>query len=1112
MKVILALTLLFFIFFSSTFAQKSKHGSKIVSGVEIVNEYTSLVSDAAIGETTLEVVNSGLNTNGRFSGNLEEGDLLYIIQMQGVTIESADTGSFSWGEIIAYNNCGLHEYAEVSGVSNGTTIELSCPLRNNYQASGKVNVIRVPRYADLSIPLNQTLTGEAWNGNEGGVIVVEVEGDVTVEGEIEMDAKGFRGTEGSTNNNGGGLYAFNEYATTVHDIGALKGEGIAGYHTDYDTLGGRFGQGAAANAGGGGVSLNAGGGGGSNVGDISIYEGWGVPDRTSDPNYSTAWTLEGNKRSIGIDTVSSSGGGRGGYTLSDNSEDPLTLAPWEPAWGGNERRAAAAGLGGRPLEQSSERLFLGGGGGQGHGGSWDSAFLLGDGLGGAGGSGGGMIIIKSYSSILGTGTVRANGGDGKGGEGTFATSFYGGGGAGAGGTIVVEANGTIAPIAIKANGGAGGSVTNANIFEPNRLTGPGGGGAGGYVRTSSSGPIVNIEGGANGVMTDLGILEDKFEPNGATFGDTGIVEIQTVLPDPVLLARNDTVCTGENAELSVLASNLNGSTIYWFDAAFGGNQIGEGLTFNLTNLQNDSTVYAGVCPGENRVAVLAKAVDQLTLKIDDNSQKLTCSGLPVEISATGNDFAWYPSTYIADTTLASVVITPYLSATELDTLLYYVQIEEGSCTALDSVSVVVVRKPLIQVPSELVSRGCQGELVDLSTGNSAGSGESITYLWNDGELSGLNVSVLFDQDKEMKITAIDDVYGCRDSNVFDITVSIVESEFIYADTCFGDETTFTSLASSNVGSLTSSEWFINELPMSGIDWNDSTGVRTFNPSGNYTVSHVSVNELNCVDTVTKIINIRELPNESLIIGSKNTCVNKEVSYSSVYRSDEGASLLWDLGNETSSILDSGTTTYDSLGVKTISLTVTDKHSCTNIIIDKVNVLEGPSANFNLPDTVTYGEVITSPQLDVSGVSGGAEFYWLSEEDTISTALLPKITADQDGEKCYTLTVVSPIGCEDTYNDCMLIEGEPIRLPNLFSPNGDGYNDALEVVNSEGKIISIEVFNRWGESVYKDDDYKNDWSGVSTAGRPLSTGTYFVVMKDVLKNDSESVNGFIYLTK
>ena len=199
-------------------------------------------------------------------------------------------------------------------------------------------------------------------------------------------------------------------------------------------------------------------------------------------------------------------------------------------------------------------------------------------------------------------------------------------------------------------------------------------------------------------------------------------------------------------------------------------------------------------------------------------------------------------------------------------------------------------------------------------------------------------------------------------------------------------------------------------------------------------------------------------------------------------------------------------------MKTISLTVTDKHSCTNIIIDKVNVLEGPSANFNLPDTVTYGEVITSPQLDVSGVSGGAEFYWLSEEDTISTALLPKITADQDGEKCYTLTVVSPIGCEDTYNDCMLIEGEPIRLPNLFSPNGDGYNDALEVVNSEGKIISIEVFNRWGESVYKDDDYKNDWSGVSTSGRPLSTGTYFVVMKDVLKNDSESVNGFIYLTK
>ena len=547
--------------FIPSYSQKSKDGSKIISGTEIVNEYTHLTSDVSAGGTIIDVDNSTLNSNGRFSGGLEKGDLLFIIQMQGVTIQTADVSDSSWGEVLDYNNCGLYEYVEVDEVTNGTTIELSCPLRNDYTASGKVNIIRVPRYSELNVALNQTLTGETWDGTSGGLVVLEVDGDAVVNGEVEMNAKGFRGTDGSNNNNGGGLYAFDEFATTFADKGALKGEGVAGYHSDYDGLGGRYGQGAAGNAGGGGLSLNAGGGGGANIGDVSSYHGWGVPDKFSNPNYAIAWALEGTKRGIEIATKNSSGGGRGGYTLSENLEDPLVLPTWQPAWGGDERRASASGLGGRPLDLGKGRVFLGGGGGQGHGGSWDNEFLSGDGLGGAGGSGGGVVMIKVFWDLNGNGTINVNGEDGKGGVGSFVNPFYGAGGAGAGGTVVLEVSGDLSSLKINAKGGKGGTVTNGDFIDANKLTGTGGGEAGGFVKTSLGLDSINVSAGANGTMNAFGILEDKFEQNGATYGATGISIVEAYISQE-LTAQNDSVCIGDDALLSVQGQTVNGASVH----------------------------------------------------------------------------------------------------------------------------------------------------------------------------------------------------------------------------------------------------------------------------------------------------------------------------------------------------------------------------------------------------------------------------------------------------------------------------------------------------------------------------------------------------------------------
>ena len=66
-------------------------------------------------------------------------------------------------------------------------------------------------------------------------------------------------------------------------------------------------------------------------------------------------------------------------------------------------------------------------------------------------------------------------------------------------------------------------------------------------------------------------------------------------------------------------------------------------------------------------------------------------------------------------------------------------------------------------------------------------------------------------------------------------------------------------------------------------------------------------------------------------------------------------------------------------------------------------------------------------------------------------------------------------------------------PNAFSPDGDGINDFFKI-SGQGMIdFKIEIFNRWGQMVYKSLDLSNGWDG-TFKGKNLPTGTYVYKIK------------------
>ena len=87
----------------------------------------------------------------------------------------------------------------------------------------------------------------------------------------------------------------------------------------------------------------------------------------------------------------------------------------------------------------------------------------------------------------------------------------------------------------------------------------------------------------------------------------------------------------------------------------------------------------------------------------------------------------------------------------------------------------------------------------------------------------------------------------------------------------------------------------------------------------------------------------------------------------------------------------------------------------------------------------------------------------------------------------------------------------VFIPQGFSPNGDGVDDVFIIYGNGTNKASISVYNRWGNLVFQENDYKNDWDGKANKGLStnsvLPDGTYFYVI-DMHNGQKNKVGSFI----
>jgi gliding motility-associated-like protein len=69
----------------------------------------------------------------------------------------------------------------------------------------------------------------------------------------------------------------------------------------------------------------------------------------------------------------------------------------------------------------------------------------------------------------------------------------------------------------------------------------------------------------------------------------------------------------------------------------------------------------------------------------------------------------------------------------------------------------------------------------------------------------------------------------------------------------------------------------------------------------------------------------------------------------------------------------------------------------------------------------------------------------------------------------------------------------LYVPNAFSPDNDGINDYFRILGQGLTDIEVEVYNRWGQMVFKSYDMDDQWDG-RFKGKMMPVGSYVYKIK------------------
>jgi gliding motility-associated-like protein len=597
----------------------------------------------------------------------------------------------------------------------------------------------------------------------------------------------------------------------------------------------------------------------------------------------------------------------------------------------------------------------------------------------------------------------------------------------------------------------------------------------------------------------------------------------TVNPTPLVTSRAaDTTCNNI-ARSYTITSSVTGANFSWSRPAIAGianppatgnsNSISEALnnsTASPINVPYTITASANGCTGPSFTYTLTVNPTPAVISV---STATVCSGTALNYSiitaVPSSTLTWTRSAVAGISNPPAVGNTQAITETLINTttapidVMYIITPMAYGCNLAPPFTLTVTVKPTPVVTAVNDGPKCAGSTLSLtSTSTLAGSAFSWTgpagFSSTQQNPTVANVSAANQGD--YFVTA--NLNGCASIPVkTTVLVSNVPAQSNAGpDQAICSNNSLVTLSGSITGGSTSGIW---STTGSGTFAPNNTALNaTYNPSPSDILSggvtlNLSTTNTGVCPTSTDATLITFTPSPTVNAGGdRNICADTVAQLNGLTTVATG--VMWSTTGSGVFVPDatSATASYvpspgDRLnGSVRLYLTTTGNGNC-NAVKDSIMVTIVPLPVVDAgPDVVVLegGTVTLTPTVSGSNL----QFLWTPNiYMSNNTMRNPVVTGVED--ELYTITVTGTNNCvarDDVYVKVL----RPFKVPNTFSPNGDGINDTWVIDKlSTYPGSRVQVFNRYGQVVFDSYGYPQPWDG-TMQGKKVPFGTYYYIIE------------------
>jgi gliding motility-associated-like protein len=186
--------------------------------------------------------------------------------------------------------------------------------------------------------------------------------------------------------------------------------------------------------------------------------------------------------------------------------------------------------------------------------------------------------------------------------------------------------------------------------------------------------------------------------------------------------------------------------------------------------------------------------------------------------------------------------------------------------------------------------------------------------------------------------------------------------------------------------------------------------------------------------------------------------------------------------------------------------ITDEHNC--LYQEKFNILYNCDTIVSKKSFTVFDTVLTNhATITLIPSYGTINGYW-SPNEWLSCIECQEPTSNPLNAVTYSVKLKDEYNCLHQENFKIGVE---LYVPNVITPNGDGFNDCFKIFGLPEATI-VNIYDKSGRLVFNSNSYNesNCWDGRDMVGKQLETGTYWYSLNQT--NAGLFKKGFVFVKR